>query len=1398
MPQYEVELSDGRVVTLEADRPPGEAEVLAALGESDGGSGADILSRPPPFTSMFPSSPSSATGIPLEWTSAEGEPETAIGAIKEGYGQQIIPWSPTAMKTGDPGGILPTAGSPATAPEAAFYNTFIKGSYDFLNTGLGVTTLGLGAAPSWLQRLVGLGFSAEMTGAAAEMAGEASVTGDPQTMFEAAFTAAPVPFMARPTVRFGENTALTRGDVLEIGGRELLKEVNEATLAEVPAPSPTRRIGVSPAELGREATDALASPEAQSAVELEYSQKRPGNIRLPWDMEGMDAVRALRNEVSLVEPTRTAERVPGGGEAPYGKVSYMREAEAPTSTRTQEAIARETPRQEPPPEPSGTPVETPPVKPKGGPDVTEGIDFANIQRPHRVGVERGLELTEADVPALEQQRKAAYDAALEAGMNNPEAFKSAFGKGVYLEGVLEGAKRKGPNYEFYLQEQSGRAPEGVPTKSVGTTEPSPATDFVSALERWKFPEESLNPQGQLFTLPHPDAIKAIGKTAWNNAIDVAIVGIKAGRAAKEAIEAAVAYLKKTVQGFDEAKIRENLSKLLELEGPRVEGTEQQMRKSAARATTSEQVPPVVQEKIATAPESFYKRQREPDVKDVVAAMSDAELAAVPETSNIYIASRLQLSTRLFEAGKLTEGYEVFKAASKTGTDWGQNINQFKFLKGQNPLNVVHLVNQGLKEAGRDPLTKPQAEKLGKTAKESIDANKSLDAAKDAWLKEPTDANATKADAAKKASDEADLKTQREMASYKVKTWPQMLKAFAQGNPLTPMSQQANIVGNSVIAPLEAASRSVGAALDVVRAAVTRRERKLAVSPVRGTVEAAKGFMRGAAKAPAILARGSGDVVKGETRAQLQPLRSFIKAFAKNPEGPTVGGKTPLQERVRMAVEGVFGVSPEAMLRMLAAADKPPYEAARARLINEQAKLTKLPSNKLSMAQKFPELFFDRETLQRIADESSAAVFQRKSKTVSYLESLIKDKGGDWADLAFTLLVAPYRLTPWNLVGRTLSYFPPVALFRTLYDAGKGNTRSAEINAGRMVVGGTIYLAGYYLYKNGLVGPSLDDRSESQKSRLLSGEVLPPNHVNIDGLIRLMNDGDPAYRPGDDTWDLTRGGGAAGAIITTVANVGRDFERKPEDSQEWISTLLKNGALEQASFTVNQSFLKGVTGILDAVRDRNLGPYVNSVENMLLSVGTPNTLTAISRATREYAPDLSAEKLSDEFENVVRNRFGFAGLDDYLPLKRDLWGRPMPQTPQGRNAILYHLFDISKNKQVTDDPVALELYDLWRTTSDGRAIPSIPKRQITSGNDNILLAPEQYSRLAELVGQHRRLIAEQLVTNPNWQDLDSENKLKVLDTVYDKGLEIGKALWLSETPPKDLRIKPEKAGFRPAK
>lgn len=52
------------------------------------------------------------------------------------------------------------------------------------------------------------------------------------------------------------------------------------------------------------------------------------------------AIEQLRRElepprITPEEPTVLAERIQGGGESPYGKVSFMREAEAPTTERTQ-------------------------------------------------------------------------------------------------------------------------------------------------------------------------------------------------------------------------------------------------------------------------------------------------------------------------------------------------------------------------------------------------------------------------------------------------------------------------------------------------------------------------------------------------------------------------------------------------------------------------------------------------------------------------------------------------------------------------------------------------------------------------------------------------------------------------------------------------------------------------------------------------------------------------------------------------------------------------------------------------------------------------------------------------------------------------------------------------------
>ncbi len=825
-----------------------------------------------------------------------------------------------------------------------------------------------------------------------------------------------------------------------------------------------------------------------------------------------------------------------------------------------------------------------------------------------------------------------------------------------------------------------------------------------------------------------------------------------------------------------------------------EGENVKMRKSAERATTSPDIPEPVQETIKTAPESFYKQQSMAKVEDIVSTMNDADLAIVPRDSNLYTAARLEQAGRLFKEGKNDAGYDVFVELEKEGTRLGQLINQFKLLKGTRPEEVARVIDKTLEKSGKDPLKPQQREEAIKKAEKSKEADRKLDEATEDWAKNPTPENAAKAEKSLLDANEAGLELQRFVGKYQPRSLPAILKSILQGNLLTPISQARNIVGNMAFSPLRAGTRTIGAGFDVINNYLTGSKRTVTVQPIRGTAEAIKGFGRGAKQIPDIFLRGTGDTIKGETRAGLHPIKAWINQFSKNPEMPTIGGRITLQDRLNLAIEGTLGIPAEAMLRGLGAGDVAFKEAAKARATATELALANVPKDQWSFAQKFPELFLDETAMARMQAETLQAVFQRPSKTLNLVTNWIRGRG-DWFDLAVAT-VAPYKLTPWNIIGEILSYNPLIAAARSVHSSKIKNPREARLNAGKFVVGSMLTAAGWWLYKNGLMSPSLDQRDESQKSRVLAGEVLPPNHINLSGLERAMNGGDPAFKAGDETVDVFSAGGLAGAMFYMTANIGRDFERMPAvpDSEVW-GAILRQSTLEQARFGMNQSFLSGVEGLLSAVREGNTDNYVRQWGNTVASIPLPNSLTVMSRASREYKPDFREDTFRKQMENIVRNKLGVANLDDYLPLKRGLWGEPMRETPEGRNAILYHFFDVFKNRQVTSDPVPLELFRLWRKTADTRVIPSLPEKTITMGGNTYALDAAQQSRYAELVGKSRRAIVDAVAVNPNFHKLPDESKVEILDRIYRAGLQRGKAEFWREIGG-GLKLKPSRAGFLP--
>jgi len=951
--------------------------------------------------------------------------------------------------------------------------------------------------------------------------------------------------------------------------------------------------------------------------------------------------------------------------------------------------------------------------------------------------------------------------------------------------------------------------EGVTALDPRTGSPLSATEsLINRLESMKYPETGETPR--LYTL-RPDILQKVGKQTWNDALSFAQGVIRSGRSISEAINSAIEYIRKFKTDFDESAVRTELAAQLEGQQPParlgmatqpsesrtypVEGESVAMRKSAERATTSEMIPEPVQEQIRTAPESFYRQQSMARVEDAVSGMSDSELVGVPRDSNLYTAAKLEQSRRLFERGENEAGYNVFVELEKEGTRLGQLINQFKLLKGTRAEDVVRVINNTLKKAGKDVLTKTQQDQAIEIASKSKDADSTLAKATDAWRKEPTLENAKAAEQALLDSTQKGLDLQRFIGRYQPRSVAGIIKSVLQGNLLTPISEVANIVGNVSFLPFRVLDRTVASTFDVLDSYLTGGKREITVQPIRGPVEAAKGLARGAQKIPDIFLRGTGDVIKGETRAGLHPIKAWINQFSSNPELPTTGGKLTLSDRIGLAIEGTFGVPAEAMLRGLGAGDVAFREAAQARATATELRLANVPRNQWSFAQKFPELFLDKAALERIQTDTMQSVFQRSSKTLNVITNWIRGRG-DWFDLAVAT-VAPYKLTPWNIVGEILSYNPLVAFGRSVYDFKSGNRRGAKLNAGKYVVGSMLTAAGWWLYKNGLMSPSLDQRDEAQKARILAGEVLPPNHINLSGLKRALAGGDPSFKKGDETADVFRAGGLAGSMFYMTANIGREFERNPEvgESDIW-GAIIRQSTLEQARFGMNQSFLSGVEGLLGAIREGNTDNYVRKWANTVASVPMPNSLTVLSRATREYKPDFREDTFKKQVENIVRNRLGFANMDDYLPLKRGLWGEPLRETPKDRNALVYHFFDVFKNKQVTDDPVALELFKLWRETGDTRVIPSLPEKSLTIGGNTYQLNAAQQSRYAELVGTARRRITDAVSVNPQFHQLTNEKKIDLLDRVYRAGLDQGKAqFWKEIGGAAALTPKPERAGFK---
>ena len=897
--------------------------------------------------------------------------------------------------------------------------------------------------------------------------------------------------------------------------------------------------------------------------------------------------------------------------------------------------------------------------------------------------------------------------------------------------------------------------------------------------------------------------------SWNGALVVAQSMIKGGAKVADAIEKAVRYVKYDFQGkFDEAQLRSALASALSETPKIIPGAGQKPRTAAARIVGSTAVPLEVRQALAASPEASYTNQKMKEVSDTTSRMTADQLSTDLATtdSNTRIASGIELFNRRINSGDTVGALDMARVLSKLGTQLGQLVNQFKFLKSSTPDGLVALVDASIRDAGGKGLTPELANKL-KAEMEVFARNRdALDGIDNEWAG-AIEANAPEETINSIKSRRAEVEAATNAASTDLnialaKANPasaaDLFLSMVQGSVLSPLSIARNILYNTInAAPREVADMS---AATIDKLVTGGRDNTFNINA--RTIGRIKAFYESLPQATKVVLKGS-DAIPYEVGKDTGNPLNFQRSWKNIFDALTTGTVESPSLLAKDVVAGTLGVLPDVLLRLTVATDIPFKAAQRAATIEEFGRRVGLSENQIELAKKNIDKVkitdeqaaagkkgLTEDQIDQINFESARAVYQQDNaatQAVGNINRWIQNKMGPGGYIPYRL-VTLFQKTPINVLGEILSFTPGVGLM--MLKSEKMTPRERNILLSKQIIGTVAVGAFSQLYDKGIISAPLDTPAETEKARqlALSQGAMPPGAINLTALNRYTKGGDVKFKPGDNVVDLTVLG-LGGALASMVGMAKRVKEQSRTGENDILATSW--GALiGNMNFVMQQSFLKGTADFINLINSNPKQSFQRFAKNMLVTAASPvapNILAAIDRSDREYMPVLKEDTILGSFNNELNRRMKALRLilpgetePDKLPLKRDLWGEAIPQTPPGRNPWIYNLLDPIRMKAVQADPLNADIYRLWRRTGEERAIPSLPMPNMeVRGVKFEKMTPEQYDRYAQLVGFYRRTLAEKVYMSGAFAKGGDETKLDLLGRAYSEGQKMGKYKFLQE-------------------
>lgn len=837
---------------------------------------------------------------------------------------------------------------------------------------------------------------------------------------------------------------------------------------------------------------------------------------------------------------------------------------------------------------------------------------------------------------------------------------------------------------------------------------------------------------------------------------------------------------------------------------RFQRPEEKTRKFAGRVAEAESVPEEVRQTVRQSPESQYEQQKVNEVVDRASSMTMTQLAAdmLDTESNTRVASGMETFSRQINSGDMVGASSTALSLSKSGTTWGQLINQFKLLNSSTPEGLVRLVQDSLANKKRPPLTQQQAGILMDGASRlKLADNEVLAAgrvARDAFAANDVAAinqSIKQLDLADAKRSEIDVILNEAISKINPADAADLFISMVQGSVMGPISIVRNVVGNAINYPLRELGDAGAALID----ATFSKDKNNSFNIRARTIDRIDAIWRSLPAVAKTILKGS-NAMPYELGTSIGNPLNFQRAWRRIAED-FAAGKIGSALSPRNLTEATIGILPDIMLRLTQATDIPFRQAERARIISEIGRTKGLSEAQIQIAVRDPKLAFvtdveaqrgrrgfTEDDLATIETESARSVFQQDNKVTKAFAGInrfIKNEIGSSAYIPYRL-ISLFQKTPINVAAEALQFTPAGAL----QDWSKMTPRDRNIATSRIAVGAMVTTAFGYLYHKGVITANLDTAGETNKARELAkaGGVMPPGTLNWSALKRLVNGGKPEFQGGDTVVDLSSLG-TAGALGIMAGTALRQSERG-RTNEELMTTVFKGVPTSGLHFVMEQQFLKGTSDFIKLLSQESSNSMDRWLKSLAVTAATPLVpaiLGSVRRAERDKLPVIGSQSFIKDTIDELNQRYAALGLaipgvkdPNAMPVRRDLWGQAVEQTPKGSNPWVYQFFNAWKAREIDADPLNTSIYTIWRRTADNSAIPSVPNPSLTWKQKTYeRMAPEQFDRYSELVGQYRRLRAEQEFMRPRFQQGGDERKLKLLQRAYDDGLLIAKKQFVRE-------------------